>query len=459
MALSLALVGCRGEARLTGSPPTAGPLPPGFSLVFNHNENQRYRSPINGQWRRGDNLEAFLLKGISEAKTEILVAVQELSLPGVAEALAQRHREGLRVRVILENTYSTPWSQEHAADLNRHQRTRHGQLKALGWGDAVAILQRQGVPLIDDTADGSKGSGLMHSKFMVIDGRSVITGSANFTPSCIHGDPDNARTRGNVNHLLRIDSPALAALFTAEFSRMWGDGPGGAPDSRFGIAKQSPPLQMVKVGPTPVAVVFAPHRRRDPNHGLALINTLLAGAKKRVDLALFVLSEQSIANTLGQLHQRGVKIRLLADPGFANRSFSEVLDLLGTALPDHRCKLEAGNTPLKQPIDGVGTPQLASGDKLHHKLAVIDNHRVITGSFNWSPSAAHQNDETLLVIDSPLLARHFTAEIDRLWRGAELGVSARLARKQARQRALCGSGQPMAPAPASPPATSGTSAN
>jgi hypothetical protein len=71
---------------------------------------------------------------------------------------------------------------------------------------------------------------------------------------------------------------------------------------------------------------------------------------------------------------------------------------------------------------------------------VVDGQRVITGSFNWSPSAAHQNDETLLVIDSPILAGHFTAEINRLWRGAELGVSASLARKQAWQRALCRSG-------------------
>ena len=440
VAAALALGGCQGVARLSGSPPSPGPLPAGISVAFNHNENQRYRSPINGQWRRGDNLEAFILEGINGAKHEILVAVQELSLPRVAEALARRHRDGLTVRVILENTYSTPWSQEHPADLSHHQRTRHTQLEALGWGDAVAMLQRQGVPLIDDTADGSKGSGLMHSKFMVIDRRSVITGSANFTPSCIHGDVDDPRTRGNVNHLLRFDSPALAALFADEFNRMWGDGPGGAPDSHFGIAKESAPLQQVNVGTTTVAVLFAPHRRTDPNNGLALINTLLAGAKRQVDLALFVLSDQSLANTLGQLQRRGVKIRLLADPGFANRSFSEVLDLLGTQLPDHHCKLEAGNKPLQQPLDGVGTPRLAGGDKLHHKLAVIDGQRVITGSFNWSPSAAHQNDETLLVIDSPLLARHFTAEIDRLWRGAELGVSARLARKQARQRTLCGSG-------------------
>ena len=40
---------------------------------------------------------------------------------------------------------------------------------------------------------------------------------------------------------------------------------------------------------------------------------------------------------------------------------------------------------------------------------------MITGSFNWSPAAAHTNDETLLVIHSPTLAAHFTREMDRLW--------------------------------------------
>jgi phosphatidylserine/phosphatidylglycerophosphate/cardiolipin synthase-like enzyme len=66
---------------------------------------------------------------------------------------------------------------------------------------------------------------------------------------------------------------------------------------------------------------------------------------------------------------------------------------------------------------------------------------VISGSFNWSPSASFQNDETLLVIDSALLARHFKAEIDQLWKTAELGISPRLARKQLRQQQKCGRGQ------------------
>ena len=71
---------------------------------------------------------------------------------------------------------------------------------------------------------------------------------------------------------------------------------------------------------------------------------------------------------------------------------------------------------------------------------MIDNKTVITGSVNWSPSAAHQNDETLLVIHSPQLAQHFSREMDRLWETAELGITERMRRKLNRQKIRCGDG-------------------
>ena len=157
-------------------------------------------------------------------------------------------------------------------------------------------------------------------------------------------------------------------------------------------------------------------------------------------MALFVFSDQSLTNVLVERMNAGIDIRVLADPGFASRSFSEVLDLLGVELPDRLCKLEAGNQPLKTPLQTVGTPRLARGDKLHHKFAVIDNKTLITGSFNWSPAAAHTNDETLLVIHSPQLAKHFTREMDRLWNTAELGITPHIERKLDRQRIRCGDG-------------------
>lgn len=437
---ALLLAGCHARADLLGSPAPKRALPQGIEVAFNHNPETRYRSPITGDWRRGDDLEALLLDSIERADRQLLMAVQELSLPRVAEALARKHAQGVDVRVVLENSYSTPWSQQHDADLNPHQRRRNQQLRQLGWGDAVLILQRAGVPVIDDTADGSSGSGLMHHKFIVIDGQTVVTGSANFTPSGIHGDPDDPRTRGNVNHLLRLQSADLAGIFQAEFARMWGDGPGGQLDSRFGLAKASGAPQQAMVHGTAVQVLFAPHPRRDPHNGLSWLEQLLGASERSIDLNLFVFSAQNLADQLQQLHSRGVRIRLLADPGFANRSFSETLDLLGVSLSDRRCRIEAGNRIWQQGLPAVGTPRLRPGDKLHHKVAVIDQRTVITGSFNWSPSAAHQNDETLVVIESPALAAQFTREMDHLWRGAELGVTARLQRKLERQRQRCGSG-------------------
>jgi len=437
------LSGCSGPAAAVrrGAPSADLPLPEGIRVAFNHRSDQRYRSPISGQWRQGDNLEALILEAIGKARSEVLVAVQELSLPAVAEALAARHRQGLRVRVVLENTYSTPWSELHAIDVEPHQRQRVAQLQALGQGDAVAILRRAGVPLLDDTADGSAGSGLMHHKFLVVDRRVVVTGSANFSPSCIHGDADDPRTRGNVNHLLRFDSPALAELFAREFARLWGDGPGGRPDSRFGTGKGGGAAQRIRIGNTTVDVLFTPHRRQDPDNGLAWLERQLRGVRQRVDLSLFVFSAQGVADTLAALRMRGVRLRVLADPGFASRSYSELLDLLGVQLSDHRCRVEAGNRIWTTPIEAAGIPRLARGDKLHHKVAILDGQRVISGSFNWSPSAAYTNDETLLRIDSPLLAAHFEREMARMWRGAELGVSARLQRKRARQWRRCGSGR------------------
>ena len=194
------------------------------------------------------------------------------------------------------------------------------------------------------------------------------------------------------------------------------------------------------VGNTRVEVLFSPHRKRHPNHGLNWLADQLSSAQRNIDLALFVFSAQQLTSVLRERVEAGVRVRLVADPGFASRPFSEVLDLLGVALPDRNCKIERGNEPFDKPLKGIGTPRLARGDKLHHKFAVIDNKTVITGSFNWSPSAAHTNDETLLVIHSPQLAQHFTREMDRLWDGAELGITPNIQRKLDRQKIRCGDG-------------------
>ncbi|WP_371639348.1 phospholipase D-like domain-containing protein [Synechococcus sp. UW179A] len=452
--LTPVLLSCSQAGQIVGRGEHELPLPKTIQLHFNHRDSRRYQDPRTGQWRNGDNLEEQLIGQINAAKQEVLMAIQELTLPQISKALIRAKKRGVHVRVVLENNYSRPWTEQHPSDLSTHSRRRHQQLQLLAdsnrdgrltaeerlAGDAIALLRSGGIPMVDDTEDGSRGSGLMHHKFLVVDRSLVITGSANFTSSGMHGDAAAPRSRGNVNHLLSIRSAELAGLFREEFEQMWGDGPGGREDSRFGRNKNSSELQAVQVSGIKIEVLFTPHSRQSPEHGLDLIAEQLTKAKKGIDMALFVFSAQTLTDVLAERIKTGVAVRLLADPSFASRSFSEVLDLLGLELPDRFCKLEAGNQPLKTPLQTVGSPRLARGDKLHHKFAVIDNKTVITGSFNWSPAAAHTNDETLLVIHSPMLAAHFTREMNRMWRSAELGITPHIQRKLDRQKLRCGDG-------------------
>lgn len=428
--------------------PTIDPLPqdPDIQVFFNHSAASVYTDPYRQIERYGDDLEAVIITAIEQAETSIDLAVQALNLPRVASALAERHQQGLKVRVILENQYANPTSVAAQTEQKEDwiviaDSDRNGTLTAteLRQANALGILSDAQVPLIDDTADGSKGSGLMHHKFLVIDNQRVVTGSANFTLSGIHGDGDNPSSRGNANALMKIESSAIAQQFTKEFSLMWGDGPAAATNSQFGRSKPQRPAQKFDLNNSDLTLQFSPHQTNQPwaQTVNGLIGQSLSQSQRSIDLALFVFSEQRLADQLETQVKSGTSLRTLIDPSFIYRSYSEALDMLGVVLPDQRCRIEADNRPWARPITAVGSPQLAPGDKLHHKFAVIDQSTVIVGSQNWSHAANTDNDETLLVINNPIVAAHFSREFERLQRNNNSGKTASLQSKIEKGQQRC----------------------
>lgn len=228
---------------------------------------------------------------------------------------------------------------------------------------------------------------------------------------------------------------------------MWGDGPGGKPNSRFGSKKPFRPAQTFQFGTTQVTVQFSPTTKKIAwaNSTNGLIARTLAMATQRVDLALFVFSDQRLVDSLEPLAVQGLPIRALIDPQFAYRSYSEALDMLGVAVMASRkgqvrCQFEVGNRPWRQPIATVGVPRLPRGDLLHHKFGIVDDHTVITGSHNWTEAANLGNDETVLVIRSVLVTAHFQREFDRLYRTAITGLPPAIQRKAQKQLRQCEEG-------------------
>lgn len=433
------------------------PLPqdPFVHVYFNHAQLSEYIETYRPQKRYGDNLEKVIVDTINSAKSTVDIAVQELRLPKIAQAIVERQKAGVKVRVILENNYSRPWSKftpDEITKLPPREQDRYKEYRKLvdlnedekldvaeiNQRDALIILENAKIPIIDDTADGSAGSGLMHHKFVIVDNQILIITSANFTTSDVHGDLQNLDSLGNDNSLLKINSPELATIFTEEFNLMWGDGVGGKPDSKFGVKKPLRPVQTVDLGTVNISVQFSPTSKKIPweQSSNGLIGKTLVTASQSIDLALFVFSEQQIANILETNHQKNVKIRTLIEPDFAYRYYSEALDMMGVALVND-CKYEINNRPWQNPINTVGTPLLRKGDLLHHKFAVIDGKIAIAGSHNWSEAANSNNDETLVIIKSPKVAAHFQREFDRIYADAELGLPERIKQKIKTQKQQC----------------------
>ncbi|MBD2500278.1 DUF655 domain-containing protein [Anabaena azotica] len=424
-------------------------------VYFNQSESSKYQEPYRQQTRLGDNLEQQIIDAISQAKSTVDVAVQELRLPRIAQALRDKQKAGIKVRVILENTYSRPVSSFTSDEVKKfasREKARYQEYfkfidlnqdnklspEEINQQDALMILRNAKIPWIDDQADGSAGSALMHHKFVIVDNRIVIVTSANFTLSDVFGDFTNPNSLGNANNLLHIDSPELATLFTEEFNLMWGDGPGGKPDSKFGIQKPVRSPKTIILGDNKITVHFSPTSPTSPwsQSSNGLIEKTLNSAKKSIDMALFVFSEQRLANSLEQLHQQNISIRALIDRQFAYRYYSEGLDMMGVAL-SNKCQYEINNRPWSNPVTTVGVANLPQGDILHHKFGLIDNETVITGSHNWSDTANFGNDETLIVINNPVIAAHYEREFTRMYANAQVGVPTKVQAKIKKEQKQC----------------------
>jgi phosphatidylserine/phosphatidylglycerophosphate/cardiolipin synthase-like enzyme len=396
-----------------GGLPTKPQLPQSSEIrvYFNQSHAHQYRD-YRGLLRYGDDLEAQIIAELAQAHSTVDMAIHQLNLPGIAQALIACKQRGVKVRVVLEHRYNQDFPTvafpERLPRQDREEYRKWHQLvdengdgtvvlAELNRRDALWMLKEAGIGTIDDTADGSKGTAIMHHKFIVIDGQRVVTGSTNFTTSDIHGDLDDPATRGNVNHLIVLDSPEVAAAFSEEFLWLWG--------GRFSRAKPDRLPQQFWVGRSRVIVAFGPSASQASSINL-LIATTLERAQQSIDFALFTFSSPEIALVLDHKAESGIQVRGALDPGFAYRPYSSSLDLWGL----RQCPGFSGSV-----VAGVGVALIPKNDKLHHKFAIIDNKIVVTGSHNWSANADERNDENTLVIENLMVAAHFHREFERIY--------------------------------------------
>lgn len=332
----------------------APPLPGGGWYEAMFTTPQRTGTPAAGSPGRLDQRLVQLLNG---AERSIEVAAYDFGLDNVADALIAARKRGVTVRVVSDSD-------------NREN-------------PALKKLTAAGIPVVLD-----ERRALMHHKFAVIDGRTVMTGSWNFA------ERDTFR---HDNNSVVWNSPELAQNFTTEFNKMFDT-------RRFGPTKpKGVPNPVVEQDGARVETYFASEQQVDP-----VILSRLRGARSSIAFLAFSFTLDDLGDALQERRGGGVGVWGVIESTGSDTAFSEfgrlrTLQPARPAPPFPGCK--QGPAVLQD-----GNPFL-----LHHKVFVIDQRTVIFGSFNFTANAAEDNDEALLVVDDPALAARFLAEFCRVY--------------------------------------------
>jgi phosphatidylserine/phosphatidylglycerophosphate/cardiolipin synthase-like enzyme len=114
----------------------------------------------------------------------------------------------------------------------------------------------------------------------------------------------------------------------------------------------------------------------------------LNNAKSNILVQAYSFTSAPIAKALVDASRRGVRVSVILDKSQRSEKYSSA-DFVSNA--------------------GISTRIDAAHAIAHNKVMIIDNTRVITGSFNFTKAAEEKNAENMLVIDDPSLAARYTA--------------------------------------------------
>ena len=127
---------------------------------------------------------------------------------------------------------------------------------------------------------------------------------------------------------------------------------------------------------------------------LGMIQRQLAGADRSIDICVFTVTDDRITDRIIAAHRRGIGVRLITD---------------------NDKQFDSGSDIARMVKAGVPTRFDPDNDHMHHKFAVIDDARLVNGSYNWTRGAT-RNHENLLVFSHAETVRRYAAEFERLWR-------------------------------------------
>ncbi|MGI9469236.1 MAG: phospholipase D-like domain-containing protein [Rubripirellula sp.] len=121
---------------------------------------------------------------------------------------------------------------------------------------------------------------------------------------------------------------------------------------------------------------------------------LFQETRRKADVCVFTITDDRIKDAILDAHQRGILVRIISDNDKSNDLGSDIYQLERAGVPV-RCD--------------------RTDYHMHHKYAIFDGKSLLTGSYNWTRSAARNNEENFIVTADSSLLQRFENSFAELW--------------------------------------------
>ncbi|XP_026814209.1 mitochondrial cardiolipin hydrolase-like [Rhopalosiphum maidis] len=127
---------------------------------------------------------------------------------------------------------------------------------------------------------------------------------------------------------------------------------------------------------------------------LNIIIECLNKAKRTLDICMYMLTHDSLTNSIIDAYKRGVNVKII---------------------------LNEDNAMTTWQLGSMGILKKVKKNKydeylMHHKFVIIDNKKVILGSMNWTKMSVRANWENVFITNNCELVNPFRQEFQRLWK-------------------------------------------
>jgi phosphatidylserine/phosphatidylglycerophosphate/cardiolipin synthase-like enzyme len=300
------------------------------------------------QLQQDSQLVARIIELIDGARTSIDVAQFTFSSRPIEEALYRAKARGVRVRLAIDA------GQNREGSLARRMAANGVDVRFVAAGE-IGDQQR---------------SGLLHSKFMVVDDNVLLSGSNNWSSTGTTINEENTIV------MTSVKGDPLVEAFQCHFDAAWALNHAASGDCSTATARFSP-----------------------SGAGRTLIRDGLRGAQRSVDVLMHHLLFDDLIRELAIAAERGVRVRIILNAADRNSYDSRNWQRLLAAGAEVRYKRNND----------------AAFQLMHHKLAIVDEAVLLHGSGNWSGSAFFNNYEFYVRYTHDDVVPPFNNLFTRLW--------------------------------------------